>query len=74
LGCKKIQRIKRFGLIIIQCKLQVASSGGSSLTGIAGSNPIVGMDVCLLLVSVFSGIGLCNGLIASPEFCRVWFF
>ena len=47
---------------------------GRSLAGIAGSNPVVGMDVCLLWVScVPSGRGLCDGLITCPEeSCRLW--
>ena len=36
---------------------------GRSLAGIAGSNPAGDTDVC----RVFSGRGLCEGLIARPE-------
>ena len=35
------------------------------LAGIAGSNPIGGMDVCECFV--LSGRGLCDGLITRPE-------
>jgi hypothetical protein len=38
---------------------------GRSLTGIVGSNPTGGMDVCLCCV--LSGRGLCDGLITRPE-------
>ena len=40
----------------------------------AGSNPVGNMDVFLLYVlSVFSGIGLCDGLITPPEESyRLW--
>jgi hypothetical protein len=44
---------------------------GRSLSGIAGSNPGGGMDVCFL--GVLSGRGLCVGLINRPEESyRVW--
>jgi hypothetical protein len=43
-----------------------------SLAGIAGSNPVRNMDVCLLCF-VLSVRGLCVGLITHPEeFYRVW--
>ena len=46
---------------------------GRSLAVIAGSNPAGGMDVCLLGLFVFLGIGLCVVLIACPgESNRVW--
>ena len=41
------------------------------LAGIAGSNPIGGMDVCECFV--LSGRGLCDGLITRPEESyRLW--
>ena len=39
---------------------------GRSLTGIAGSNPAGGRDVCFECC-VLSGRGLCDGLITHPE-------
>ena len=39
-----------------------------SLAGISGSNPIGGMDVCLLcMLCVLSGKGLCDGPITRPD-------
>jgi len=45
-----------------------------SLAANSGSNPAGDMDVCLLLMlCVFSGRGLCVGLITRPdESHRVW--
>jgi hypothetical protein len=43
---------------------------GRLVAGIAGSNPVGGMDVCLLsLYVVLPGVGrgLCDGLITRPE-------
>jgi hypothetical protein len=41
---------------------------GRSLAGIAGLNPTEGMEGCLLgVLCVFSGRGLCDGLITRPE-------
>jgi hypothetical protein len=43
---------------------------GRLVAGITGSNPVGGMDVCLLsLYVVLSGVGrgLCDGLITRPE-------
>jgi hypothetical protein len=43
---------------------------GRLITGIAGSNPARGMDVCLLCLNVVLscvGRGLCDGLITRPE-------
>jgi hypothetical protein len=46
---------------------------GRSLDGIAGSNPIKGMNICLSECCVLSNRGLCVGLIARPEESyRVW--
>jgi len=46
---------------------------GISLARIAGLNPTRGMDICLLCVIFFSGIGLCNNPITrSEESYRVW--
>jgi hypothetical protein len=47
-----------------RCKACVC---GRSLAGIAGSNSAGGIDVCLLLVFVLSGRGLCDGPIPRPE-------
>jgi hypothetical protein len=40
---------------------------GRSLAGIVGSNPVGGMDVCLLECCVLSSTDLCVGLITRPE-------
>jgi hypothetical protein len=47
-----------------------ADPSGRLVSGIAGSNPAEGMDVCLLcLYDVLSCVGrcLCDGLITRPE-------
>jgi hypothetical protein len=46
---------------------------GRSFTGIVGSNPTYGMDVCLLWVLCVSGRGLCDELVPRPEESyRLW--
>jgi len=51
---------------------EVARSKAARLLGLRGSNPVGAMDVCPEC-SVFSGRGLCDGLITCPDdFYRVW--
>ena len=49
-----------------------AGDDGRSIGGISGSNPAIGMNVCLSRLSVLSGTGLRDGQIPRPEeFYRV---
>ena len=48
-------------------KYNTANPGGRSLPGIAGSNPVWGMHVCLFWLSYLSGRGLCGEPITRPE-------
>jgi hypothetical protein len=50
--------------VAARCKVLVC---GRALVGIMGSNPTVGMDVCILWVFVLSGRGLCDGPIPRPD-------
>jgi hypothetical protein len=56
-------------VIIDSCEKKNTDPGGHAIGGVAGLNPVEGMDIRLLCLLCCVGSGLCDKLITRSEEC-----